>query len=712
MRRRANVAIVLAAGIAAALAMPFAAGVAWDGTAATTASTSDLPIAAQYAISAAVGADDSTYHATGSEPGVVLANAAHGVRVAFGEDGVTLSGEAFVWPIGLRSWGYRGARRSVEGAVSVVCDNRVEIDHGGLIEWYVNGPFGIQQGFTVADALEGCSGGPLGLELAVPDGLVGVLGSDACGLTWCDVDGAPVIRYGGLIAFDACGVSLEAWLEVDEEGLWIFVDDADAVYPLTIDPWVQQAKLTATDGEATDLFGHSVTISGDTVVIGAPYDDVGSNDNQGSAYVFEKPTGGWTTGTEAARLTASDGAADDRFGESVAISGNTVVVGSREDDTGSNTAQGSAYVFEKPVGGWTTGTETAKLTASDGATGDRLGVSVAIDGDTVVVGASDDDVGSHADQGSAYVFEKPAGGWTTGTETAKLTASDGAANDSFGESVAISGDTLVVGAYLDVIGSNSDQGSAYVFERPVGGWTTGTEAAKLTASDGAAEDHFGLPVAISGDTVVVGSFADDVGSNENQGSAYVFEKPAGAWATGTETAKLTASDGAADDYFGISVAVSGDMLVVGAYAADVGSNDDQGSAYVFEKPAGSWTTGTETAKLTASDGAAEDYFGNSVAISGGTVVVGVRLDDIGSNDKQGSACVFTTTDASLVTGDINGDGSIDLLDVRLCGQIAGGHIAGASWQLTAADVDGDGVVDETDTEILAEYVLGVRETLP
>jgi hypothetical protein len=280
--------------------------------------------------------------------------------------------------------------------------------------------------------------------------------------------------------------------------------------------------------------------------------------------------------TETAKLTASDGAAGDHLGTSAAVSGDTVVVGAPLN-SGATAGQGSAYVFVKPGGGWVSATETAKLTASDGALDDQLGHSVAVSDDTVVVGAWFDNVGPNANQGSAYVFVKPGGGWVSATETAKLTASDGAGNDRFGQSVAASGDTAVVGAYFDDHAANANQGSAYVFVKPGGGWVSATETAKLTASDGAADDRLGQSVAVSGDTVVVGAYFDDVGTNANQGSAYVFVKPDGGWASGTETEKLTASDGAAGDLFGTSVAVSGETVVVGAD----GANGDRGAAYVF-----------------------------------------------------------------------------------------------------------------------------------
>ena len=218
----------------------------------------------------------------------------------------------------------------------------------------------------------------------------------------------------------------------------------------------------------------------------------------------------------------------------------------------------------------------------------------------------------------------------TGAPEFKLTASDGAANDYFGHSVAMSGDTVVVGAHCDDVGGYADPGSAYIFNRSGTNWT---EQAKLTASDGTAGDYFGISVAISGDTVVVGAYGDDVGSNGDQGSAHVFVRRGSDW---TQQAQLIASDGAASDYFGGSVAISGDTVVVGAYGDD-GGDAGQGSAYVFAR---SGTTWTEQAKLTASDGAANDYFGRSVAMSGDTAVVGATYDEVGANADQGSAYVY------------------------------------------------------------------------
>ncbi|MBN1976554.1 MAG: FG-GAP repeat protein, partial [Anaerolineae bacterium] len=218
----------------------------------------------------------------------------------------------------------------------------------------------------------------------------------------------------------------------------------------------------------------------------------------------------------------------------------------------------------------------------------------------------------------------------TWTEQAKLTASDGAAEDHFGNSVALSGNTALVGAPYDEVGANYAQGSAYVFTRSGAAWT---QQVKLTASDGAASEQFGASVALAGDTALVGAYGDGVGANDGQGSAYVFTRSGTAWA---QQAKLTASDGAEWDQFGISVALSGDAdtALVGAYYDGVGANDGQGSAYVFTR---SGTTWTQQAHLTAADGATNDHFGDSAALSGDTALVGAFSDDVGANVDQGSA---------------------------------------------------------------------------
>ena len=396
----------------------------------------------------------------------------------------------------------------------------------------------------------------------------------------------------------------------------------------------QVVKLTASDGAANNEFGYSVAVDGNTAVIGA------HKDGRGSAYVFIRQSGAWN---QTAKLTASDGAADDWFGESVAIHGDTIVVGALYDDD-NGAESGSAYVFTKPANGWVTTSTAAKLTAFDGITQDYFGESVAIHGDTIVVGALyDDDNG--AESGSAYVFTKPADGWATTSAAAKLTAFDGATDDWFGNPVAIHGDTIVVGAHRDD-DNGSDSGSAYVFTKPADGWATTSTAAKLTASDGTDYDFFGYSVAMDSDTMVVAAHRDDDNGAES-GSTYVFTRPANGWVTTNAAAKLTASDGAANDYFGISVAVDGDTIVVGALREDDDNGTYSGSTYVFTRPANGWVTTNAAAKLTTSDGAANDYFGFSVAVHKDTIVVGAQGDD-DNGTTSGSAYVYESSDWAAV----------------------------------------------------------------
>lgn len=394
-------------------------------------------------------------------------------------------------------------------------------------------------------------------------------------------------------------------------------------------------KLLASDGAANDYFGGSVAISSDnSVLVVGVYGDSYNGTNSGSAYVFIKQPNG--TYVQNQMLTASDGAASDRFGVSVSISndGSVVVVGSNgDDDKGSNS--GSVYVFTKqPDGSYT---QSQKLTASDGAAQDYFGYTLSISGDSsvIVVGAyQDDDKGTNS--GSAYVFSKQSDGEYL--QSQKLVANDAAAGDCFGCKVAISTDSsiLVIGAYDDDDRGGSS-GSAYVFTKESNG--NYIHSQKLIAIDGAYSDRFGISVAVSGDgsVLVIGAyFDDDLGTDS--GSVYVFTKQSsGLYA---QSQKLLASDGAGDDQFGFSVAVSSDgsVIVVGSYGDDdKGSNS--GSAYVFTKQLdGSYT---QSQKLVASDGDVSDFFGYSVAINddGAVVVVGSHQDD-DKGSGSGSVYIF------------------------------------------------------------------------
>lgn len=316
-------------------------------------------------------------------------------------------------------------------------------------------------------------------------------------------DGASYDEFGYSVAIDGDTIVIGAYGD-DDNGS---TSGSAYVFTRNGSTWSEQAKLIADDAASSDYFGWSVTVSGNTTVIGAPLEDqMGAS--SGSAYVFVRDDSGiWT---QQAKLIASDGNFDDQFGISVSADEDTAIIGAFKDDDNGNDS-GSAYVFTRGVGGvWM---QVSKLTASDGAASDRFGNAVAMDGDTAVIGAlSDDDNGNAS--GSAYVFTRSNSSWS---EQAKLTASDGASSDEFGYAVAITGDMAVIGARLDdeiVI----DSGSAYVFTRIGTSWS---EQIKLTASDGATGDAFGYSVAISGETVVIGA-ANDGDNGTASGSAYVY----------------------------------------------------------------------------------------------------------------------------------------------------------------------------------------------
>jgi FG-GAP repeat len=361
-----------------------------------------------------------------------------------------------------------------------------------------------------------------------------------------------------------------------------------------------EATIIASDAAAEDRFGSSVAISGNRAVIGAmgAHNDI-AGFRSGAAYVFDVSTGG-----QLAKFAASDAAETDRFGSSVSISRDWVLVGAPgKSDAG--ISSGAAYLFEVA-----TATQLAKLTANDAAQFDSFGSSVAISVNNAIVGAPlDSDAGPWS--GAAYLFDV-----VTGNQLAKFTACGIMAGAQFGSSVAISGNMALIGAVRDDA-AGRDSGSAYLFDV-----ITRSQIAKLVASDAVPYDYFGASVAISGNTALVGapSRRFDV-----PGSAYLFDI-----ATGNQLGKLTASDAAADDQFGRSVAITGNWALVGA----PGGNSGAGSVYLFDL-----TTQSQLAILTASDARRTDMFGNSVAFNGSAALVGAPPD---SNEvfRSGSAYLF------------------------------------------------------------------------
>jgi hypothetical protein len=386
--------------------------------------------------------------------------------------------------------------------------------------------------------------------------------------------------------------------------------------------WKQVAEFTASDGASLDEFGNSVSASGNTAVVGAPFADGGT----GAAYVFVKSSKSGASMTQTAKLKASDGATGDTFGWSVAISGSTIVVGALGHTVGSNPQQGAVYIFVEPANGWADMTETAELTASDGAPSDWLGSSVAIGVDTVAAGAVEADNGG---PGAVYVFVEPPNGWINSTETAKLTPLNGTPGLGIGRSVGIAGSAVV---------SGSNSSAVYMFVEPANGWDNMTETTQLSGGSAALN-----AVAISGTTVAAGSYLASVYGEK--GAVFVFQKPKLGWATATvfkPVAELTASNGQVFDELGYSVSINGNTIVAGAPNAPCHlvrrrcNPIGPGAAYVFVKPGGGWKNATETAELMSANGQAGDQFGTSVANIGNIVLAGA----INANSGDGAAYVF------------------------------------------------------------------------
>ena len=354
--------------------------------------------------------------------------------------------------------------------------------------------------------------------------------------------------------------------------------------PSIFGPWGQGAeaalpsevkKLLASNPQADDYFGRSVAVSGDTAMVGAVGDDTAA-DLAGAVYVFARDEGGAGNWGEVGKLTASDAQANDGLGSSVAFSGDTAVVAALGDDAGGSNA-GAAYIFGRDQGGVDNWGEVTKLTASDAQKDDQFGSSVALSGDTAVVGASG------KGGGAAYVFGRNQGGADTWGEVTKLFGSDVEILDTFGWSVAASAGTVLVGAHGDDDGVPfSRTGAAYVFGRDVGGADNWGEVKKLTASDAEGGDFFGHSLTMSGETAVVGAFHEDSGANYG-GAAYVFGRDEGGADNWGEVTKLAASDPQEFDFLGERVAVSGDTAIVGASGKDDGG-DRAGAAYVFKLP--------------------------------------------------------------------------------------------------------------------------------
>ena len=433
----------------------------------------------------------------------------------------------------------------------------------------------------------------------------------------------------------------------------------------------EEQKLTASDAAANDSFGASVSVSGDTAIVGAWQDDCAMGANCGAAYVYRFDGTSWV---EQQKLTPFEQRAGDRFGQSVSVDGDTAVVGaSGYFCDGLSGSCGAAYVFRFDGTSWV---EQQILLADDTSLGDLFGLAVSLSGDTVLVGAIQKD--------AAYVFRFDGTSWV---EEQKLTGSEGSSGDNFGWAVSVSGDSAVVGARWDDCAAGDNCGSVYVYRFNGTSWD---EEQKLNPLNERASDWFGRTVSVDGDTAVVGARFTGCAVDPCP-AAYVYRHNGTTW---VEEAKLEASILDSLDLFATSVSVSGDTVLVGAPRADCAAGNNCGAAYVFWFDGTDWT---EYKKLTASDGAESDLLGFAVAVNGETAVLGADEDDCAAGEDCGAAYVFA---AGRVGPCCLGAGVCEMLTSDDCAAQGGtfhGVLNALNPDLTCAEAgDTDGIADLCD----------------
>jgi hypothetical protein len=596
---------------------------------------------ATLAISRDVGADLPQFRVTRSGGGYIASNATQHLHMSFAGAGATIAagGHARV-RIALQAIGFGAALHPVARARPLAHGNRVEYRRRWASEWFANGPAGVEQGFAIARQPAGAAHGMLTLALGV-SGTLTARPATAGGVVLAGATGKAVLRYGDLSVSDARGRSLPAHMALAHGRIVISVDARGAHYPIRVDPLVQDAELTALEDNGEFGFGFSVAIDGNTVVVGATEAKVGTTEHQGAAFVFTEPEGGWSGSLQqVAELTSNSAGAYSNFGWSVAISGETIVVGARNVGVD----YGAVYEFTEPAGGWKGTQQPTATLATPGGFGYDLGYAVAISGSTVVAGAPDAaTTGGGEHQGLVEVFSEPEpGGWKGSVSaTADLTSSASESNyEEFGDAVAISGHTIVVGAPGAIIpgspqqGSNVETGTAYVFTEPGGGWT-GSDAPAAALTDGAVGDKLGISVALAGEGTV---FADAPcapnGCNAHEGGAGVIDlytKPGGGWASASKpTGELTDSAGHEPSDLGESLAAEGSTVVAGAPLG--------GFVDVFDEPTGGWASETQSGQFPAPSKAFDLGFG--VGISGDTPVATAFFRATHTELASGAAFVF------------------------------------------------------------------------
>lgn len=517
----------------------------------------------------AAGADSFFFRnefATGNLTGQSAQNQPHQLAARVTPEGLRIERQDradVTMGLSLRQFGCPAVQKEVSQPAVTSSEARLQRKYLGLTEWLHNGPSGIEHGFTVPAPATGCAAGQgvvLRLALRAAEGLDPQVDGDGRTLRLQDGSGQTLLRYSDLSAVDADGRALPAKMQLAEGGLVLWVDDHGARYPLTIDPlfiWRQESRIVPATASRKLWFGKALAMSGDTLVVS----NAGSTP---SAYVYVHSGGTWTLQAELKPNPPTSGYG---FGSSVAIAGDTIVVGAAEASDGMTLSNGAAFVF---VRSGTTWTQQARLLASDPENNAACGGGVTLDGNTLVVGCYYKDDGMTADVGAAYVFTRSGTAWS---EQAKIVPSDGIARLYFGLRLSLSGDTLAVGGTSASSTRGTGTGATYVYLRSGSSWS---QQAKLVGSDIVGGELFGSSVAVAGDTLLVGAPYHQYGGKSRPGAAYVFTRSAGTW---SEQQKLTTAMPIDRFYFGVAVALAGDHALVGGFYTQVNWFYRVGSAW-------------------------------------------------------------------------------------------------------------------------------------
>lgn len=584
-------------------------------------------------------------------------NPSQNLTLDYSKSGMTLSSSTptETWDLTLRlsGYGYQSSNFTQVFQPTEVTgeDERAYIEwDADITEWWINKSDGVEQGFTLERRPTVLNtNDKLIVEMILSGSLIPQMIEG--GVQFIGSDNEAKLTYDHLFVTDSTGQPFPAEMSLIGNRLRIEVADAGAVYPLIIDPFIQTNKLFApVSGKG---FGQSVDLSGDTLVVGSPYSGTGA------AYVFERNSdnNNWTV---VKTLLPSDGASADLFGWSVGIDGNTIVVGARFADINSYNNVGAAYVFERNYGGLNNWGQVKKIRPQTLGNSDYFGDSVDISGDTIVVGSpgDQDSTMTASTVGSAHVYERNYLGAENWGLVSMLTPPELEGFDEFGDSIAIDGDSIAIGVPGDD-DTISDGGAVYIYNRDSSDYKVWNKSFKITTTDADQSADFGSSIDISGDLVIVGS----PNNKGRAGRAYIFYRNTETQAWGSQKI-LNPTENFSGSEFGYSVSIDGDTAVVGAdlFSSTLGA---AGGAFVFSRDQGGTGLWGQTQTLVPSIPYLSfqwPFFGMSVAVDGKTITVG-SPGDYTKGAEAGAAYVYQYGDS-----DISISASNDTEDTLLLGE--------------------------------------------